>query len=120
MVCDRRILLGGWWHIRRARGDLAGDVHRGCAVARNVEGERAIYVYIYIHTGRATETEKSRNSTLWNLRMVFFGGCIEKTHGKLYPGRKVAVAMQFMLGALQKVRACRNIVSVLILYPAVT
>lgn len=26
----------------------------------------------------------------------------KKTHGKLYPGRKVAVAMQFMLGALQK------------------
>ena len=45
MVCDRRILEGGWWHIRRARGDLAGDVHRGCAVARNVEGERETYTF---------------------------------------------------------------------------
>lgn len=116
MVCDRRILQGGWWHIRRARGDLAGDVCRGCAVARNVEEER----YIYIHTSRVTETEIPRNSILWNLRLVFLGGCIEKTHGKLYPGRKVAVALQFMLGALQKARACRNIASVLILYPAVT
>jgi len=98
VVCDRRILQGGWWHIRRARGDLAGDVHRGCAVARNLESERERE----IHTGRVTETEKSRNSILWNLRLVFLGGCIEKTHGKLYPGRKVAVAMRFMLGALQK------------------
>jgi len=45
VVCDRRILEGGWWHIRRARGDLAGDVHRGCAVARNVEGERETYTF---------------------------------------------------------------------------
>lgn len=45
MVCDRRILQGGWWHIRRARGDLAGDVHRGCAVARNLERKRGKDTY---------------------------------------------------------------------------
>jgi len=85
VVCDRRILQGGWWHIRRARGDLAGDVHRGCAVARNVEGQRQIY----IHRGRQTEIEKSRNSILWNLRLVFLDVCIGKKHmGNYIPAEK--------------------------------
>ena len=87
MVCDPRILQGGWWHIRTARGDLAGDVHRGCAVARNLERERERERKI--HTGRVTEMEKSRNSILWNLRLVLLGGCIEKKHmGNYIPAEK--------------------------------
>lgn len=58
MVCDRRILQGGWWHIRRARGDLVGDVHRGCAVARNVERERDIYIYTYRQGDRDGEIKE--------------------------------------------------------------
>ena len=58
MVCDRRILQGGWWHIRRARGGLAGDVHRGCAVARNVEGQREIHIYTYRQGDRDGEIKE--------------------------------------------------------------
>lgn len=100
MVCDRRILQGGWWHIRRARGDLAGDVHRGCAVGRNAEGQREIS----IHRGTQNREGKIKEQYI----MEFTSGVPwwlflkKKTHGKLYPGRKVTVALRFMLGALQK------------------
>jgi hypothetical protein len=66
-------------------------------------------------TDRDGEIKESRSTILGNLRLLFVGDCVEKTHGKLYLCRKVAVAMRFMLGALHEERACRNIVSDLIL-----
>jgi hypothetical protein len=64
-------------------------------------------------TDREGEIKESRSTILWNLRLVFLGGCVEKTHGKLYLCREVAVAMRFMLGALHEERTCRNIVSLI-------
>lgn len=87
MLCGLRpsyITGSGGWRIGRERGDPVGDVHRGCGVARN------------------GEHKESRNTTLWNLRPVFLGDWAQKAQGKLYPGRKVPIAMQLVLGAMRK------------------
>jgi hypothetical protein len=104
VVCDRRILQSGCWHIRGARGDLAGDVHRGRAVARNGGGGG----------------EERNQGIKEHYIMEFTSGvpwwlCRKNTWEIIYPGRKVVVATRFMLGALHEERASRNTVSVLIL-----